>query len=619
MFKRVLKGRNKSRARVTSVAMEDPIELLLKISGDSIDSSDITESALLRSAKSVLIGLDLNGDGKVSWYNIITFTRFSYPLLYREEWLQVLIGCLTEQQINTLVHPMDPLVIRLRAAEFMFAALPSSDSADILSYSEYHHSVSRAFQRRKDSPTSATNTRSQFSKTLHLTDGVSVQSALIIEDFNDSGESLLHHTSSGYIIGKSSSALSLSQIITQGEDYDVQRLKSFHQLRKKSKAKRIRRSLKAFVNKLVPKLHNAIYSRKLENVRRILRGMVVRKRYLRMQWRRLRACSIIQRIFRGYNTRKSLKKRHTSACALQRVIRGARDRKFTKELRRVNALILWMRRKVAGLIVRRVIINWRQSIKARRDGAIKILRSFAEKVISNRRRCSAKAQEKKIILVQKQVRGKLARNSYSRKKRDQEKLGEKHDDVEKKIEKIEGIPASEIVALLPTALLKTADDLRPFGEINEEEMNMGKKKNESATKIQSVYRGMKDKRAYHRKREERAAKRLAEANERKSSLEKLQRVSAKKIQKLFKSKCVKPIKRPRSIQLSLGYNIEMNAAENKADDMHTGKVIGFNEAQNAIRVSFDAEKEGKYYVKDLPFDLDTILWKSAPPSSTPIM
>lgn len=517
---------------------------------------------------------------------------FAFSFVIRAEWVQVLSGCLAEPNPDSLLHPMDPIVIRLRGVEAMAASRPSTpQSANTPCFSDYHTTASKGYQRvKKSSEASTTMSGFLLIKSLHLTDGVSIQSALKVEDFeNSQGTQQLNNSSTGQVIGKSASSITISQILADGDIYDLHRLKSLQQLRKKNKAQRVRRSLKAFVNKLAPKLHNAIYSRKLENLRRILRGLVVRKKYRKIQRRRLCACIDIQRCYRGYSSRKLNRQRMAAACSIQRVVRGVRDRRVSDELRKIDALVKWMRRKIAGLLLRRVIIRWRQRILAKREKAIKVLQALARKASLERRRKAKRAirqeQERRAVVIQKSFRGKVSRDAYRRLRKEK---------------------------ALADGLLREKQIL-------------------SATKIQSTYRGKSGRRAYSKLKDDKQARKL-ELERAQEAEEKKRNDSAAKIQKFFKQSRSKRNKldlnrytrslhyiytficgrKPGSINESPGYVIEVEAGSGETDGVHIGKVIGFNESRNEIRVSFDTEKEGTYYIEDMPFDSASIKWKNAP-------
>ena len=56
----------------------------------------------------------------------------------------------------------------------------------------------------------------------------------------------------------------------------------------------------------------------------------------------------------------------------------------------------------------------------------------------------------------------------------------------------------------------------------------------------------------------------------------------------------------------------MEAETDKTGGLHIGKVIGFSETMNKIRISFDTEEEGTYYIEDMLFDAANIVWKETP-------
>lgn len=82
------------------------------------------------------------------------------------------------------------------------------------------------------------------------------------------------------------------------EAEDLQRKLFAKKLRKANKLKIVKRSLSSFVTKLVPRLHNTIYQRKLEQFRHILRGLVVRRRIKKLIKRRYRSAVLIQKCYR---------------------------------------------------------------------------------------------------------------------------------------------------------------------------------------------------------------------------------------------------------------------------------------------------------------------------------
>lgn len=67
VFKRLLKKKGKSKIRDSSICMEDPLELLLKLSGENPDFPEVSESSVLQRVKGILSSLDLNNDGNISW------------------------------------------------------------------------------------------------------------------------------------------------------------------------------------------------------------------------------------------------------------------------------------------------------------------------------------------------------------------------------------------------------------------------------------------------------------------------------------------------------------------------------------------------------------------------
>ena len=524
----------------------------------------------------------------------------------------MLSGCLAESNPNSLLHPMDPIVIRLRGVEAMCASR-SSRLQEVVSpgFSEYHITASKGFQRIMKSPRVST-AMSGFllSRSLHLTDGLSIQSALKVEDIeNSNGTHQLNHSSSGQIIGKSVSSISISQVLASEEICDLNRLKSLQQLRKKNKAQRVRRSLKAFVNKLAPKLHNVIYLRKMENLKRILHGMVVRKKYWKAQRRRQCACSDIQRCYRGYASRIFNHRRNVAACSIQRVMRGFRDRRIRNELRRIDILVKWMRRKVAGLLLKRAIIKWRTRIHAKKEKSVEVLQALARRAFLERRlklrRAVRQEKERRVVVVQKIFRGKVARDTYHQLKRE-------------KISKL-------------VSVTKNADG--ELGSDPDMKVELASKKISSATKIQSVYRGKSARKACCKLRTEKYARKLE--LERSEEIENKRRNdSARRIQTFFKKnrsnrskqdlnkyfqhfECLHiiiSIRKPNGIKDSPGYVVEVLAGTDEEDGVHVGKVIGFNESRNKIRISFDTEKEGTYYIEDIPFDSANMSWKKAPTS-----
>jgi hypothetical protein len=50
-----------------SIALQDPLTLLLKLGTTEVDVSDMSDASLLSIVSTVLKRLDIDGDGRVSW------------------------------------------------------------------------------------------------------------------------------------------------------------------------------------------------------------------------------------------------------------------------------------------------------------------------------------------------------------------------------------------------------------------------------------------------------------------------------------------------------------------------------------------------------------------------
>lgn len=270
MFKKRLSTKSSAK-RVKSAALADPFDLLLRLGNADVDTSDMSEAAILSIVSTVLKRLDLDGDGQVSW----------------EEWLHVLSATLIERNPNSLINPSDAYIIRLLgAASALKKGHPSPLSATLVAFSEYHKIIIHGFIKSKSKPNSnfvssilSLRSLSDTLNTTTLHNGIgAIEEEPLGPETIDANH--LSRKTSVLTFSQTNSTMSLSKILNANLDnFDVVLSKNYKDLRKKNKMKRVRQSLTKFVNKMVPRLHNEIFKRKMAILTRVLWGIVVRYKY----------------------------------------------------------------------------------------------------------------------------------------------------------------------------------------------------------------------------------------------------------------------------------------------------------------------------------------------------
>lgn len=193
---------------------------------------------------------------------------------------------------SSLVNPLDPFVVRLAGASNRIK-LRKADAMPLaeLAYSSYHGVVTRGMVKSRTKPNSSFASTMLSIRTLSDT----LHSLPALEDEEPQTSPHGIHTPSIY----SSYSRLLSRVMGD-EDFDEQlgRNKASKELRKKNKLKHAQQSLSSFASKLVVRLRSSITLRNLANLRHLLRGMVVRRRFRRLIHRRYRGCVKIQSRFR---------------------------------------------------------------------------------------------------------------------------------------------------------------------------------------------------------------------------------------------------------------------------------------------------------------------------------